>query len=52
MRTEPNRPPDTIWHKENGFGKINVDAAIAFEGEIDEDPFLNNGNVYTPYIPS
>lgn len=51
-RNEPNRPPDTIWHALNGFGKINVSAAIAFEGEIDEDPFLNNGNVYTPYIPS
>lgn len=50
-RNEPNRPPDTIWHKENGFGKINVEAAIAFSGEIPADPFVNNTNVYTPFIP-
>lgn len=48
-RTEPNRPANTIWHKENGFGKINVENAIAFEGEIPPDPFINNTNVYTPF---
>lgn len=51
MRNEPNRPPDTIWHALNGFGRINVEAAIAYEGSIEPDPFLNNTNVYTPYIP-
>lgn len=50
-RNEPNRPPDTIWHKENGFGKINVSAAIAFAGEVPPDPFVNNTNPYIPFIP-
>ncbi len=48
-RNEPNRPANTIWHNLNGFGKINVANAIAYNGSIPADPFLNNGNVYIPY---
>ena len=50
-RNEPNRPANTIWHNLNGFGKINVANAIAYNGSIPADPYLNNGNVYTPFIP-
>ncbi len=50
-RNEPNRPANTIWHNLNGFGKINVANAIAYNGSIPADPFLNNTNVYTPFIP-
>lgn len=48
-RNEPNRPANTIWHNLNGFGKINVDNAIAYNGSIPSDPYLNNGNVYLPF---
>lgn len=48
-RNELNRPANTIWHNLNGFGKINVSNAIAYGGVIPADPFINNGNVYTPY---
>lgn len=50
-RNEPNRPANTIWHNLNGFGKINVANAIAYNGSIPADPFLNNGNTYLPFIP-
>ena len=50
-RNEPNRPANTIWHNLNGFGKINVANAIAYNGSIPPDPYLNNGNVYTPFEP-
>lgn len=40
-RTESNRPPETIWHKHNGFGKININAACNFSGEIIPDPNIN-----------
>lgn len=50
-RNESRRPEDTIWTKFDGFGKINTTAAIAYNNSIPADPFLNNGNVYTPFIP-
>lgn len=50
-RNEPNRPANTIWHNLNGFGKINVANAIAYNGSIPSDPYLNNGNVYLPFTP-
>lgn len=49
-RNETRRPPGVIWTQEDGFGKINLAAALAYEGEIIDDPFLNNGNVYWPFI--
>lgn len=49
-RTEVTHPNEEYWNKNNGFGKINVENAIAFNGSIPEDPFINNGNVFTPFI--
>jgi len=48
-RNEPNRPANTIWHNLNGFGKINVANAIAYNGSVPPDPYLNNGNVMNPF---
>ncbi len=39
-RLEDNRPALTEWHKLNGYGKINVDNAIAFSDTIIADPFI------------
>jgi hypothetical protein len=50
-RTIATHPSGEIWNKFNGFGVINVANAIAYNGSIPADPFLNNGNVYTPFIP-
>lgn len=50
-RTESRRPPNTYWTQEDGFGQINVTAAIDFVGSIPADPYLNSGNVYLPFIP-
>jgi len=50
-RTEITHPSDEYWNKNNGFGKINVTNAIAYNGTIPNDPFLNNGNVFIPFIP-
>lgn len=50
-RNEARRPANTLWTRFDGFGKINTQAAIDFVGVIPIDPFLNNLNVYTPYIP-
>jgi hypothetical protein len=52
IRTLITHPNGEIWNKNNGFGKIDADAAIAYNGSIIPDPFINNTNVYYPYIPS
>lgn len=40
-RNESNRPAETVWHKYNGYGKINVTNAIAYSETIITDPNLN-----------
>lgn len=40
-RVEPNRPSNTFWHKLNGFGRINTDAAIAYTGDIYPEEYSN-----------
>lgn len=50
-RNETRRPPGVIWTQEDGFGKINVQAAIDFVGSIPADPYINGGNAMYPYIP-
>lgn len=53
-RKEYRRPsgPDgkVLWTKEDGFGKINVASALAWEGEVPPDPFLDDSNPYIPFI--
>lgn len=39
VRTEPNRVTSS-WDLRNGYGKINVNAAIAYIGLIPRDPYL------------
>lgn len=51
LRTEARRPPNTLWTNEDGFGRIDVTAAIAYNGSIPADPFLNAGNKYLPFVP-
>lgn len=51
IRTEARRPDGVIWTKFDGFGRIDVEAAINYNGSIPDDPFLNEGNKYLPYIP-
>lgn len=38
-RTESNRQ-NWLWDLRNGYGKINVDKAIAYKGFIPDDPYL------------
>lgn len=49
-RTLLTHPDGEYWNENNGFGIVNVAAAIAYAGSIPADPFLNNGNVYLPFI--
>lgn len=51
IRTNITHPSGELWNELNGFGRIDVAAAIAFSGTIPPDPFLNNGNVYLPFVP-
>jgi len=37
-RTEPNRVT-TMWDLRNGYGKININAAVAYTGLIPSDPY-------------
>jgi hypothetical protein len=50
IRTATTHPNDELWNKFNGFGKIDVAAAIAWSGSVPADPFVNGGNVYTPFV--
>lgn len=50
-RTILTHPDGEYWNEQNGFGKINVAAAIAYVGSIPADPWINNTNVYVPFIP-
>jgi hypothetical protein len=50
IRTAVTHPAGELWNKFNGFGRIDTAAAIAWTGEVPPDPFLNNGNVYTPHV--
>lgn len=52
IRTQVTHPANELWNKFNGFGRIDTAAAIAWAGTIPPDPFLNNGNVYTPFVPT
>lgn len=60
-RNETRRPANTLWTQEDGFGKINVAAAIALDASffcmdpdscvtIPVDPYINGGNVMAPFI--
>ena len=40
-RTEPNRVTSS-WDLRNGYGKINVDAAIAYTGLVPSDPYVES----------
>lgn len=51
IRTNITHPSGELWNEQNGFGRIDVAAAIAWTGTIPPDPFLNNGNVYLPFVP-
>ena len=51
IRTAITHPSGELWNEQNGFGRIDVTAAVAFSGTIPPDPFLNNGNVYLPFVP-
>ena len=51
IRTATTHPNGELWNSRCGFGRIDVAAAIAFSGTIPPDPYLNAGNVYTPFIP-
>lgn len=51
IRTSITHPSGELWNENNGFGRIDVAAAIAFSGTIPPDPYLNAGNVYTPFTP-
>lgn len=51
IRTEARRPEGVLWTKFDGFGRIDIIAAINYNGSIPDDPFLNDGNKYLPYIP-
>lgn len=50
-RTLITHPEGEYWNSQNGFGKINVQAAIDFVGSIPADPYINGGNTMYPYIP-
>ena len=51
IRTSATHPNGEFWNSRCGFGRIDVAAAIAFSGTTPPDPFLNNGNVYLPFVP-
>lgn len=50
-RTLHTHPNGEYWNKYNGFGIINVANAIAYNGALIADPYLNNGNTYFPFLP-
>lgn len=50
IRNETTHPGGVLWNQRHGFGRIDVDAAIAWTGEVPPDPFLNDSNVYTPHV--
>lgn len=50
-RTLLTHPDGKIWNEQNGFGKIDAEAAIAYNDTIIPDPYINGGNNMYPFIP-
>jgi hypothetical protein len=48
-RTTTTHPSGGYWNRENGYGKIDVAAAVAYTGSIPENPFTTGGNLYIPH---
>lgn len=51
IRTTTTHPSGELWNQQNGYGRVDVSASIAFTGSIPTNPFTTGGNIYTPYIP-
>lgn len=50
-RTLLTHPDGEYWNQNNGFGIVDVSAAIAYAGSIPADPYINNTNTYIPFVP-
>jgi len=51
-RTLITHPNGEYWNKNNGFGIINVEDAINYNGNIPRDPFIFGDNPYIPFVPN